>query len=89
MTTEWNWDTSVAIFPASPLKIGTLLGFIVYQVYLNEDEDDVTRKKFAGCGGGKFADRKELWVVIPVASQRFPAWVPASKLLPCVPLSNP
>jgi hypothetical protein len=25
----------------------------------------------------------------PVASQRFPAWVPASKLLPCVPLSNP
>ena len=34
-------------------------------------------------------DRKELWVVIPVASQRFPAWVPASKLLPCVPLSNP
>ena len=46
MTTEWNWDTSVSIFPASPPKIGTLLGFIVYQVYLNEDEDDVTRKKF-------------------------------------------
>ena len=63
--------------------------FFVYQVYLNEDEDDVTRKKFRGCGGGNFADRKELWVVIPVASQRFPAWVPASKLLPCVPLSNP
>ena len=89
MTTEWNWDASVSIFPASPPKIGTLLGFIVYQVYLNEDEDDVTRKKFAGCGGGNFADRKELWVVIPVASQRFPAWVPASKLLPCVPLPNP
>ena len=39
------------------------------QVYLNEDEDDVTRKKFRGCGGCNFADRKELWVVIPVASQ--------------------
>jgi hypothetical protein len=36
-----------------------------------------------------FADRKDLWVVIRVASQRFSAWVPASKLLPCVPLSNP
>ena len=36
-----------------------------------------------------FADRKKLWVVIPVASQRFPAWVPASKLLTCVPLANP
>jgi hypothetical protein len=46
MTTEWNWDASVSIFPASPPKIGTLLGFIVYQVYLNEDEDDVTRRKF-------------------------------------------
>ena len=56
---------------------------------LNEDEDDVTRKKFAGCGGSNFADQKELWVIIPVASQRFPAWVPASKLLPCVPLPNP
>jgi hypothetical protein len=51
---------------------------VVYQVYLNEDENDVTRKKFGGCGGCNFADRKELWVVIPVASQRFPAWVPAS-----------
>ena len=61
---------------------------VVYQVYLNEDEDDVT-KKFAGCGGCNFADRKELWVVIPVASQRCPAWVPASKLLSCVPLANP
>jgi hypothetical protein len=46
-------------------------------------------KKSRGCGGCNFADRKELWVVILVASQRFPAWVPASKLLPCVPLSNP
>ena len=36
--------------------------------------------KFRGCGGCNFADRKELWVVIPVASQRFTAWVPASKL---------
>ena len=44
MTTEWNWDASGSIFPVSPPKIGTLLGFIVYQVYLNEDEDDVTRK---------------------------------------------
>ncbi len=44
MTTEWNWDVSISIFPASPPKIGILLGFIVYQVYLNEDEDDVTRK---------------------------------------------
>ena len=59
------------------------------QVYLNEDEDDVTRKKFRGYGGCNFADRKEPWVVIPVASQRFPAWVPASKLLTCVPLANP
>jgi hypothetical protein len=59
---------------------------VVYQVYLNEDEDDVTRKKFGGCN---LADRKELWVVIPVASQRFPASVSPSKLLPCVPLSNP
>ena len=59
------------------------------QVYLNEDEDDVTREKFRGCGGCNFAHRQELWVVIPVASQRFPAWVPPSKLLPCVPLSNP
>jgi hypothetical protein len=89
MTTEWNWDASVAIFPVSPPKIETLLGFIVYQVYLNEDEDDVTRKKIGGCGGCNFADRKELRAVIPVASQRFPAWVPASKLLPCVPLANP
>ena len=89
MTTEWNWDASVSIFPASPPKIGTLLGFIVYQVYLNEDEDDVTRKKFRGYGGCNFADRKELWVVIPVASQRFPASVSPSKLLPCVPLPNP
>ena len=37
MTTEWNWDVSVSIFPASPPKIGTLPGFIVYQVYLNPD----------------------------------------------------
>ena len=70
-------------------KLGPYLGLSVYQVYLNEDEDDVTRKKFGGCGGCNFAHRKELWVVIPVASQRFPAWVPASKLLPCVPLPNP
>jgi hypothetical protein len=35
------------------------------QVYLNEDEDDVTRKKFRGYGGCNFADRKELWVVNP------------------------
>jgi hypothetical protein len=79
----------VSIFPASPPKTGTLLGFSVYQVYLNEDEDDVTRKKFAGCGGCNFAHRKQLWVVIPVASQRFPAAVSASKLQPCVPLPNP
>ena len=71
MTTEWNWDVSISIFLASPPKIGILLGFIVYQVYLNEDEDDVTRKKFGGCGGCNFAHRKELRVVIPVASQRF------------------
>jgi hypothetical protein len=32
---------------------------------------------------------KQLWVVIPVASQRFPATVSASKLQPCVPLPNP
>ena len=89
MTTEWNCDASVSIFPASPPKTGTLLGFSVYQVYLNEDEDDVTRKKFAGFGGCNFADRKELWVVIPVASQPFPASVSASKLLPCVQLPNP
>ena len=89
MTTEWNWDSSVSIFRAAPPAIGMLLGFVVQQVYLNEDEDDVTRKKFRGCGGCNFADRKELWVVIPVASQRFPARVPASKLLPCIPLSNP
>ena len=89
MTTEWNWDVSVSIFPASSPKIGTLLGFIVYQIYLNEDEDDVTRKKFGGFGGCNFAHRKELRVVIPVASQRFPASVSASKLLPCVPLPNP
>jgi hypothetical protein len=57
MTTEWKWATS-------PPKIGTLLGFIVSQVYLNEDEDDVTRKKLGGCGGCHFAERKELWVVI-------------------------
>jgi hypothetical protein len=25
-------------------KLGRYLGFIVYQVYLNEDENDVTRK---------------------------------------------
>jgi len=56
---------------------------------LNEDEDDVTRKKIGGCGGCNFADRKELWVVILVASQRFPASVSPSKLLPCVPLTNP
>jgi hypothetical protein len=61
----------------------------VYQVYLNEDEDDVTRKKFGRCGGCNFAHRKGLWVVIPVASQRFPASVSASKLLQCVPLPNP
>ena len=54
---------------------------VVYQVYLNKNEDDVTRKKFAGCGGGNFAHQKELWVVILVASQRFPAAVSASKLL--------
>jgi hypothetical protein len=46
---------------------------VVYRVYLNEDEDDVTRKKFGGCGGCNFADRKELRFVIPVALQRFPA----------------
>jgi len=46
-------------------------------------------KKIAGYGGCNFADRKELWALILVASQRFPAWVPASNLLPCVPLSNP
>ena len=89
MTTDWNWDASVSIFPVSPPKIGTLLGLIVYQVYLNEDEDDVTRKKARGYGGCNFAHRKELWVVIPVASQRFPASVSPSKLLPCVPLLNP
>ena len=70
-------------------KLGRYLGLSFYQVYLNEDEDDVTRKKFRGYGGCNFADRKELWVVIPVASQRFPASVSPSKLLSCVPLPNP
>ena len=89
MTTEWNWDASVAIFPASPLEIGTLLGVIVYQVCLNEDEDDVTRKNLEDVEVVISPDRKELWVVILVASPRFPAGVPANKLLPCVPLTNP
>jgi hypothetical protein len=39
-----NWGVSVSIFSSVAPKIGTLLGFIVDQVYLNEDEDDVTRK---------------------------------------------
>ena len=45
--------------------MGMLLGFIVHQVYLNEGEDDVTRKKIGGREGRNFADRKELRVVIP------------------------
>ena len=43
--TQCNCDALVSILPAAPAKIGTLLGFIVYQIYLNENEDDVTRKK--------------------------------------------
>ena len=40
---------------------------------MNEDEDDVTRKKFDDVEVCNFADRKELWVIIPVAFQRFSA----------------
>jgi hypothetical protein len=61
----------------------------IYQIYLNEAEDDVTRKKFDDVEVANIAARKQLWVVIPVASQRFLARVPVSKLLPRVPLSNP
>jgi len=56
---------SVSIFPASPPKIGSLLGFIVCQVYLNEAEDDVTRKNLEDVEVVISPDRKELWVVIP------------------------
>jgi hypothetical protein len=34
-------------------------------VCLIEDEDDVTRKRLAGCGDCNFAHPKWLWVVIP------------------------
>jgi len=44
MTIKLNWDASVSIFAVSPPKIGMLLGFIVYPVCLNEDEDDVRKK---------------------------------------------
>jgi hypothetical protein len=74
MTTEWNLDASVSRFPVSPPKIGTLLRYIVYQVYLNEDADDVTRKKLAGCGGCDFAHWKELWVVIPGCVSALPGF---------------
>jgi hypothetical protein len=41
---------------------------VVYQVYLNEDEDDVTRKKLENVE----ADRKELRVVTPGCGAALP-----------------